>query len=43
MSFSLTSSKIPDFELYDKLKLRFFENSVEINNEIDTEAQSEFE
>ena len=41
--FSLISSKVPDFELYDKLKMRFFENPVEIKNEINTEVQSEVE
>lgn len=43
MNFSLISSKVPDFELYDKLKMRFFENPVEIKNEINTEVQSEVE
>ena len=43
MNFSLISSKVPDFELYDKLKMRFFENPVAIKNEINTEVQSEVE
>ena len=43
MNFSLISSKIPDFELYDRLKLRIFENPVEVKNEINTESQSDFE
>ena len=43
MNFSLISSKIPDFELYDRLKLRIFENPVEVKNEINTESKSDFE
>ena len=41
--FSLISSKVPDFELYDKLKLRFFENSIELNTEINSNLQNEEE
>ena len=43
MNFSLVSSKVPDFELYDKLKLRFFENSIELNTEINSNLQNEEE
>ena len=43
MNFSLVSSKVPDFELYDKLKLRFFENSIELNTEINSSLQNEEE
>ena len=43
MNFSLISSKVPDFELYDKLKLRFFENSIELNTEINSNLQNEEE
>ena len=43
MNFSLVSSKVPDFELYDKLKLRFFENSIELNTEINSNLQTEEE
>ena len=43
MNFSLVSSKVPDFELYDKLKLRFFENSIELNTEINSNLQNEKE
>ena len=43
MNFSLVSSKVPDFELYDKLKLRFFENSIELNTGINSNLQNEEE
>ena len=43
MNFSLVSSKVPDFELYDKLKLRFFENSIELKTEINSNLQNEEE
>ena len=43
MNFSLISSKVPDFELYEKLKLRFFENSIELKTEINSNLQNEEE
>ena len=43
MNYSLVSSKTPDFELYDKLKSRFFESPIVIKTENNTELQSESE